>query len=466
MSLTAKDLNEEIKAMKQAKELIANPRRRQAGDKAAQIAEAQKLLARQEAHKEANPFETARQQFFDAADKLNLDEGMREILSVPQRELSVNFPVRMDDGRIRVFTGYRIHHNNARGPVKGGLRYHPGVSMDEVRALAMWMTWKCAVVNIPYGGAKGGVVVDATTLSIGELERLTRRFTTEISILIGPETDIPAPDVATNPQMMAWIMDTYSMHHGHSITSVVTGKPLSAGGSLGRVDATGRGVSITTREAMKHLGKTLEGSRVVVQGFGNVGSVSARILHEMGCKVVAVSDVFGGIYNPNGLDIPALLQYQKTSPNRAVGGFPASEIIDNSELLTLPCDILVPAALENQLTASNAERIQAKVIIEAANGPTTPEADKIFQERGIFLVPDILANAGGVTVSYFEWVQDRQAFFWSETDINQRLEEIMVNSFAAVRDIAVSYNVDMRVAAYMLAVNRVAEATRVRGVYP
>ena len=466
MSLTAKDLNEEIKAMKQAKELIANPRNRQAGDKAAQIAEAQKLLARQEAHKEANPFETARQQFFEAADKLGLDDGMREILSVPQRELSVNFPVRMDDGRIRVFTGYRIHHNNARGPVKGGLRYHPAVSMDEVRALAMWMTWKCAVVNIPYGGAKGGVVVVATTLSIGELERLTRRFTTEISILIGPETDIPAPDVATNPQMMAWIMDTYSMHHGHNITSVVTGKPLSAGGSLGRVDATGRGVSITAREALKHLGMTLEGSRVVVQGFGNVGSVSARLLHEMGCKVVAVSDVFGGIYNPDGLNIPALLQYQKTSPNRAVGGFPGSEVIDNSELLTLPCDVLVPAALENQLTGNNADRIQAKVIIEAANGPTTPEADKIFQERGIFLVPDILANAGGVTVSYFEWVQDRQAFFWSETDINQRLEDIMVNSFAAVRDLAVSYDVDMRIAANMLAISRVAEATRVRGVYP
>jgi glutamate dehydrogenase (NAD(P)+) len=372
----------------------------------------------------------------------------------------------MDNGRIRVFTGYRIHHNNARGPVKGGLRYHPAVSMDEVRALAMWMTWKCAVVNIPYGGAKGGVVVDPTTLSINELERLTRRFTTEISILIGPETDIPAPDVSTNPQMMAWIMDTYSMHRGHNITSVVTGKPLSTGGSLGRVEATGRGVSFVTREAAKHLGMNLAGSRVIVQGFGNVGSVSARLLHELGCKVVAVSDVFGGIYNPEGLDIPALLQYLPTSTNRSVVGFPGTEPVDNTELLTLPCDILVPAALENQLTAHNADRIQAKVIIEAANGPTTPEADHIFQQRGIFLVPDILANAGGVTVSYFEWVQDRQAFFWTEADINQRLEDIMVNSFAAVKDIAVQNSVDMRVAAYMLAIGRVAEATSVRGVYP
>ena len=461
MTLSANHLDDEVNATKQAA-----PENKQVGDAIDQVIQAKIVQARVEAAKEANPFETAREQFFYAADKLGLDDGLREILAVPQRELRVNFPVRLDDGRIRVFTGYRVHHNDSRGPVKGGLRYHPAVSIDEVRALAMWMTWKCAVVNIPYGGAKGGVVVDATTLSITELERLTRRFTTEISMLIGPETDIPAPDVATNPQMMAWIMDTYSMHRGHSVTSVVTGKPLSTGGSLGRVEATGRGVSFATRQAAAHLGTSLEGARVIVQGFGNVGSVSARLLHDMGCKIVAVSDVFGGIYTPNGLDMPALMRYIQTSPNRSVVGFPDTEPVSNSELLTLPCDILVPAALENQLTADNADSIKARMIVEAANGPTTPEADHIFRDRGIFLVPDILANAGGVTVSYFEWVQNRQAFFWSEDEINQRLFDVMTNSFAAVRNNAVNYKVDMRTAAYMVAINRVAEATRVRGVYP
>jgi glutamate dehydrogenase (NAD(P)+) len=416
------------------------------------------------AHK--NPYEVAQEQFFYAADKLGLDDGLRQILAVPQRELQVNFPVRLDNGSIRVLSGYRVHHNNARGPVKGGLRYHPQVSLDEVRALAMWMTWKCAVVNIPYGGAKGGVVCDVQDFSRTELERLTRRFTTEISILIGPETDIPAPDVATNPQTMAWIMDTYSMHRGHSITSVVTGKPLSAGGSLGRVEATGRGVSIATAEAARKLGVSLEGMRVIVQGFGNVGSISAKLLYEMGCKIVAVSDVYGGIHNPKGLDIPALFEYIKTSPQRSVIGFSDSESVNNIELLTLPCDILVPAALENQLTRFNADQIQARMIIEAANGPTTPEADAIFRERGIYLVPDILANAGGVTVSYFEWVQDRQAFFWSEEEINQRLTNVMRNSFAAVAATADKDAVDMRTAAYMLSIGRVAEATSVRGIYP
>ncbi len=467
MTLSANRLDEEADAMKQAKEQTATPvlpLAARAG--VSPVAEAKIVQARVEAAKEANPFETAREQFFYAADKLGLEDDMREILSVPQRELKVNFPVRLDDGRIKVFTGYRVHHNDSRGPVKGGLRYHPAVSMDEVRALAMWMTWKCAVVNIPYGGAKGGVVVDATQLSITELERLTRRFTTEISMLIGPETDIPAPDVATNPQMMAWIMDTYSMHRGHSITSVVTGKPLSAGGSLGRVEATGRGVSIATAQAVKHLGQNIEGQRVVVQGFGNVGSVSTRLLYDLGCRIVAVSDVFGGIYNPNGLDIPALMAYILTSPNRSVVGFPASEPVNNNELLTLPCEILVPAALENQLTADNADRIEAKVIIEAANGPTTPEADRIFRDRGIFLIPDILANAGGVTVSYFEWVQNRQAFFWTEEEINTRLRDVMVNSFEAVKNVALNFAVDMRTAAYMVAIGRVAEANRVRGVYP
>ncbi len=465
MTLPANRLNEETTMNDHLPEQF-DPEKKQVGDAIAQTTQAKIVQARVEAAKEANPFETAREQFFYAADKLGLEEGLREILSVPQRELRVNFPVRLDNGRIKVFTGYRVHHSDSRGPVKGGLRYHPAVSIDEVRALAMWMTWKCAVVNIPYGGAKGGVVVDATTLSITELERLTRRFTTEISMLIGPETDIPAPDVATNPQMMAWIMDTYSMHRGHSITSVVTGKPLSTGGSLGRVEATGRGVSFATREAMRHRGKDLAGARVIVQGFGNVGSVSARLLHDMGCKIVAVSDVFGGIHNPNGINMPALMSYIQNSPNRSVVGFPGTEMVSNSELLTLPCDILVPAALENQLTADNADQIKASMIVEAANGPTTPEADHIFRDKGIFLVPDILANAGGVTVSYFEWVQNRQAFFWSEDEINQRLQDVMVNSFAAVLNLAKAHTVDMRTAAYMVAINRVAEATRVRGVYP
>jgi len=413
-----------------------------------------------------SPFEVAQEQFFYAAEKLGLDEGLTQILAVPQRELRVNFPVRLDNGRIKVFTGYRVHHNNARGPVKGGLRYHPQVSLDEVRALAMWMTWKCAVVNIPYGGAKGGVVCDATQYSQTELERLTRRFTTEISMFIGPETDIPAPDVATNPQTMAWIMDTYSMHRGHSITAVVTGKPLSAGGSLGRVEATGRGVSIVTGETAKTLGMTIEGARVVVQGFGNVGSVSARLLHEMGCKIVAVSDVFGGIYNPKGLNIPALFEYIQTSPSRTVVGFPESEPVSNSELLTLPCEILVPAALEGQLTHENARQVSARIVVEAANGPTTPEADQIFRDRGIYLVPDILANAGGVTVSYFEWVQDRQAYFWTEAEINQRLRDMMINSYAQVHAISQREKVDLRTGAYLLAIGRVAEATKVRGIYP
>jgi glutamate dehydrogenase (NAD(P)+) len=413
-----------------------------------------------------SPFEVAQEQFFYAAKKLGLDDGLTQILSVPQRELRVNFPVRLDDGRIKVFTGYRVQHNNARGPVKGGLRYHPQVSLDEVRALAMWMTWKCAVVNIPYGGAKGGVVCDANQYSQTELERLTRRFTTEISMFIGPETDIPAPDVATNPQTMAWIMDTYSMHRGHSITAVVTGKPLSAGGSLGRVEATGRGVSIIAGETAKTLGLAVEGARVVVQGFGNVGSVSARLLHEMGCKIVAVSDVFGGIYNPNGLNVPALFEYIQTSPSRTVVGFPESEPVSNTELLTLPCEILVPAALEGQLTEDNASQVKARIVVEAANGPTTPEADQIFRDRGVYLVPDILANAGGVTVSYFEWVQDRQAYFWSEADINQRLRDLMVNSYAQVHAISQREKVDLRTGAYLLAIGRVAEATKVRGIYP
>ena len=440
---------------------VETPAMLPATEQASLTNQASQILAAQR-----SPFEIAQEQFFYAADKLGLDEGMREILSVPQRELKVNFPVRLDSGKIKMFTGYRVHHNNARGPVKGGLRYHPGVSMDEVRALAMWMTWKCAVVNIPYGGAKGGVVVDATTLSQRELERLTRRFATELSVFIGPDTDIPAPDVATNPQTMAWIMDTYSMHRGHSITAVVTGKPIIAGGSLGRVEATGRGVSYVTGFAAQHMGLPLSEARVVIQGFGNVGSISAKLLYEMGCKIVAVSDVFGGIYNRNGLDMSALFDYIKTSPSRTVVGFPKADSVSNVDLLTLPCDILIPAALENQLASFKADRVQAKLIVEAANGPTAPEADQIFRDRGIVLVPDILANAGGVTVSYFEWVQDRQSFFWEEEEINQRLQRVMQTSFKAVQEIADNRNVDMRTAAYILAIGRVADANTVRGVYP
>ncbi|MEI7554801.1 Glu/Leu/Phe/Val dehydrogenase [Candidatus Chlorohelix sp.] len=452
MTLAANRLNGEAAAMSPAKETLPSY--------------SNEIIIVKETVKARSPYEIAQEQFFYAADKLCLDDGLREILSVPQRELKVNFPVRLDDGRIKVFTGYRVHHNNARGPVKGGIRYHPNVSMDEVRALAMWMTWKCAVVNLPYGGAKGGVVIDATQYSQRELERLTRRFTTEISILIGPETDIPAPDVATNPQTMAWIMDTYSMHHGRGITGVVTGKPIVAGGSLGRVEATGRGVSVSAREAAKTINLSLPATRVVVQGFGNVGSVSARLMHEMGCKVVAVSDVYAGLYNPKGIDIPALLEYTRTTPNNTILGYPEADAISNLEVLTLPCDILIPAALENQLTAQNANAVQAKLIVEGANGPTTPEADHIFRDRGILLVPDILANAGGVTVSYFEWVQDRQAFFWTEEEINRKLVDVMANSFAQVHSISQREKTDMRTAAYLLAIGRVADATSIRGIYP
>ena len=376
-----------------------------------------------------NPLDNAQRQFDIAAELLDLDPGMRQILRVCQRELIVSFPVKMDDLSVRVLTGYRVHHNITRGPAKGGIRYHPSVDLDEVRALAMWMTWKCALVNIPYGGAKGGVVVDPTDLSLRELEHLTRRFASEISILIGPERDIPAPDVNTNPQVMAWIMDTISMHRGHTVPAVVTGKPIDVFGSLGRTDATGRGVSIVTREAAKHLGLRIDQLSVIVQGFGNVGSVAAEMMARMGAKVVAVSDLSGGYYNPQGLDIDAMIKYARV--NRSLRGYhqPGIEHVSNAELLELPCDVLIPAALENQITKLNADRIQARIIVEGANGPTTPLADEILYNRGIFVVPDILANAGGVTVSYFEWVQGLQEFFWSEEEINERLERIIVRSF-------------------------------------
>ncbi|MCX7859661.1 MAG: Glu/Leu/Phe/Val dehydrogenase [Chloroflexus sp.] len=415
-----------------------------------------------------NPFHVAQRQFDQAADMLRLPDDVRAVLRVPQRELTVNFPVQMDDGTTRVFTGYRIQHNLGRGPAKGGIRYHPSVDIDEVRALAMWMTWKCALVNIPYGGAKGGVIVDPKQLSLGELERLTRRFATEISILLGPEKDIPAPDVGTNAQTMAWIMDTISMHRGYTVPAVITGKPVNVGGSLGRVEATGRGVMLMVREMARKLNWPLEGLRVVVQGFGNVGSTAAYLLHQLGCNVIGVADASGGYYCARGLDIPAMRAYADRHPFRLLEGYsaPGVEQISGHELLELECDVLIPAALENQLTGANAERIRAKLIVEGANGPTTPEADAILGERGIIIVPDILANAGGVIVSYFEWVQGLQEFFWDEQDINEKLERIIVGAFQQVTAMAEQRRVPLRLAAYLLAVQRVADANTTRGVYP
>ncbi|HSM38747.1 MAG TPA: Glu/Leu/Phe/Val dehydrogenase, partial [Candidatus Limnocylindrales bacterium] len=406
----------------------------------------------------------AQAQFDHAADQLDLDPGMRRVLRVPKRELTVNFPVTMDDGHVEVFTGYRVQHNLSRGPAKGGIRYHQDVSLDEVRALAMWMTWKCAVVNIPYGGGKGGVIVDPKKLSQREVEGLTRRFTTEISPIIGPDRDIPAPDVNTNSQTMAWIMDTYSMHNGYTIPGVVTGKPISIGGSLGRNEATARGAVFTLLQASKALDVPLQGARVAIQGYGNAGSIAAELLRQEGATIVAVSDSSGGIYNPAGLE-PSKVSAWKREHGTVVG-FPGSEEISNQQVLEVECEILVPAALENQITQHNAPRIKAKIVAEAANGPTTPEADAILHDRGIFLIPDILCNAGGVTVSYFEWVQDMQSFFWTEERINESLKGIMDRAFEAVYRMSDTHEVDMRTAAYMVAVARVAEATTIRGLYP
>jgi len=411
-----------------------------------------------------NIWAVAQAQFDHAADKLDLDGGMRRVLRVPQRELTVNFPVTMDDGNVQVFTGHRVQHNVSRGPAKGGIRYHQDVSLDEVRALAMWMTWKCACVNIPYGGGKGGVIVDPKQLSMREVEGLTRRFTTEISPLIGPERDIPAPDVNTNAQTMAWIMDTYSMHHGYTIPGVVTGKPIAIGGSLGRNEATARGAVFTLLQWAKATGASVEGARVAIEGYGNAGSIAATLLKAEGAKIIAVSDSTGGIHNDAGLD-PAKVSAWKAEHGTVVG-FPGADTVSNHELLESDCDILVPAALENQITRANAPKIRARVIAEAANGPTTPEADEILFDRGIFVIPDILCNAGGVTVSYFEWVQDMQSFFWTEARINESLKEIMDRAFEAVHDMSERHEVDMRTAAYMVAVARVAEATTLRGLYP
>ena len=411
-----------------------------------------------------NPFAMAQRQFDIAAEKLGLDPGLREILRNCKRELAVNFPVKMDDGSIKVFTGYRVQHSIARGPAKGGIRYHPDVTLDEVKALAMWMTWKCATVNIPYGGAKGGVVCDPKKMSMAEIERLTRRYASEISLLIGPESDIPAPDVNTTPQTMAWIMDTYSMNKGYSVPGVITGKPLNIGGSEGRREATSRGCLFTIREATKVKGISLKDCPVVVQGCGNVGGIAAELLHLEGCRVVGVSDSRGGIYNPRGLDIGEVMRCKQELGS--VIEFSECDKVTNAELLELPCEVLVPSALEKQITAHNAGNIRANIVAEGANGPTTPEADEILFDRGIMVLPDILANAGGVTVSYFEWVQDLQAFFWTEDEINQRLEQIMKRAFREVYNMSDKHKVDMRQAAYMLAVSRVAEATRTRGVFP
>jgi len=411
-----------------------------------------------------DPFATAQRQFDVAADYLNLDPGVRLILRDVQRVLIVNFPVHMDDGSIRLFTGFRAQHNLHRGPTKGGIRYHPSVSMTEVKALAMWMTWKCAIFNLPFGGAKGGVIVDPKELSLHELENLTRRFTTEISLFIGPEKDIPAPDMGTNAQTMGWIMDTFSMHKGYSIPAVVTGKPLSIGGSEGRNEATGRGVMIATLEALHHLQIDVNKTTVAVQGFGNVGSHSARLLADAGATIVALSDVSGGIYNANGLVFADVRRY--VEEHGTLAGYPQADPITNDELLALPVTVLVPAAMENQITVNNAASVQARIITEGANGPTTPDADEILNANGVFVVPDVLANAGGVTVSYFEWVQDLQNFFWSEEEINKRMEEIMRKSFRRVLDVQQSRQVNMRLAAYIVAVQTVSDASNARSIYP
>ncbi len=411
-----------------------------------------------------DPWEMALRQFAQAAGRLSLKRGIQEFLAAPQRELTVHFPVEMDDGSVRVFTGYRVHHSVILGPTKGGIRYHQDVTLNEVRALAMWMTWKCALVNLPYGGAKGGVVVDPKTLSPGELERMTRRYASEITVLMNPRGDIPAPDVGTNAQIMAWIMDTFSMHRGHSVSAVVTGKPVVIGGSVGRVEATGRGVMIAAREAARLLGLPWKGARAVVQGFGNVGSNAARLMWEEGCIVIAVSDVAGGIHNPQGLDLPALAKHVAAAGS--VVGFPGATAISNRDLLELPCTFLVPAALEGQITGANADHIRAQVIVEGANGPTTPEADEILNAKGITVIPDILANSGGVVVSYFEWVQDLQSLFWSEDDINRRLERLMVRSVHAVAAVARAEGINFRLAALQRAIARVAEALLIRGIYP
>ena len=412
--------------------------------------------------KELNPLANAERQFDEAAARLNLPEGLKEVIKRPRRVTIVSLPIQMDDGTLRVFTGYRVQHSIVRGPAKGGIRYHPQVSLEEVEALAAWMTWKCAVVNIPFGGGKGGIICDPDKMSKGELERLTRRYAADLSDLFGPESDVPAPDVNTNAQTMAWILDTYSMHERRTEYAVVTGKPLEVGGSQGRREATGRGVLLCVREACEHLKLPLRGARVAVQGFGNVGSVSAHLLGKEGALIVAAADVSGAIQNPDGLDVPALLQW--VADHRGVVGFPGSKPL-TTPIVEFDCDILIPAALENQITQENANRIKARIVAEGANGPTTPDADILLEKNGVMVIPDILCNSGGVTVSYFEWVQNRMGFYWPEAEVNYRLEETMVPAFHDVLAKSVEHKVSLRVAAFMVAIERVVKVIMLRGVY-
>ena len=412
---------------------------------------------------ESNPWEAQAARFDLAAQKLNLDDGIRKVLSYPNRELILHIPVAMDNGKLEVFTGFRVQHSIARGPSKGGIRYAPDVTLDEVRALASWMTWKCAVVNIPFGGAKGGIICDPHKMSQGELERMTRRYTAELVEFIGPEKDVPAPDVNTNEQTMAWIMDTYSMHMRQTVTAVVTGKPINIGGSRGRREATGRGIMIACDEAVKKLGLTPEQTRVIVQGFGNVGSNAALLMSEAGYRIIGIAEVEGGLFNKNGIDVEALSQYRQR--NRTLKDFPGAEAADPAELLISECEILIPAATENVITSRNAAQIKCKILAEGANGPTTSVADDILADKKVFVIPDILCNAGGVTTSYFEWVQDRQGYFWKESAVNDRLAEIMKEAFQDVVRYSETHNVNNRIAAYMLAIDRVAYTIRQRGIY-
>ena len=412
---------------------------------------------------EMNPWEAQAARFDFAARKLNLEDDLWKVLRSPSREIIVHFPVLMDDGHVELFTGFRVHHSLARGPAKGGIRFGPDVNLDEVRALASWMTWKCAVVDIPFGGAKGGVICDPKKLSKGELERITRRYTSEIIEFLGPEKDVPAPDVNTNEQTMAWIMDTYSMHMRQTVTAVVTGKPIELGGSRGRRQATGRGVRVVCLEALRHLKMPVEGCRIIIQGFGNVGSNAAELLAEVGCKIIGIAEYDGGLYNANGMDIHALLRHREH--HGTIVGFQGAEAVESAELILMPCEILIPAATENVITSHNAGRISARIVCEGANGPTTAFADDILKEKGVFIIPDILANAGGVTASYFEWVQDRQGYFWREEVVNERLDEILVKSFEHVVHYRHTHKVNNRIAAYMLAMDRVAGVIRQRGFY-
>jgi glutamate dehydrogenase (NAD(P)+) len=414
---------------------------------------------------ELNPWEAQAARFDFAAQKLNLDDGLWKILRYPNREIIVHIPVSMDNGTLEVFTGFRVQHSIARGPAKGGVRYSPDVTLDEVRALASWMTWKCAVVNIPFGGAKGGIIVDPKKLTLGELEKLTRRYTAELIEFIGPEKDVAAPDVNTNEQTMAWMMDTYSMHMRQTVTAVVTGKPINIGGSRGRREATGRGVMIVCDESLKKFNMSRESTRVIIQGFGNVGSNAAKLMSDAGYKIVGIAEYNGGLYNSHGIDIDGLLEYRDRNNNRGIVGFPGAEAADSRELLVTACEILIPAATENVITSQNADSIKAKIICEGANGPTTAAADEILADKKVFVIPDILANAGGVTASYFEWVQDRQGYFWKESAVNEQLEFILRESFEDVVHFSETHDVNNRIAAYMLAISRVAHTIKQRGIY-